>query len=499
MGFLGKSLSIINSLRLTPGRMNQEMKKNFKIALTGSKDWVNSFYEVLTKDMQLEVSAAEREEKIREFVTVHPSPLDEEARRAIKSDLLIHLLSLEDVNNESLAGFRTLFKLNSPAFCFIEEPQDEEKKLEIIKIMQHEFVAETDWLPAPSEEEIARKSGAILHLNPSFDVSLAYRFPILREAMARKLTAGTANQNMIIALASSLPTNLPIIGVIIGLLAVAGETAVLTMNQVKLCLQLAGLYGQDLNLIDRLKELWPVVGSAFGLRTIARGLVGFVPLAGPTIKAAIAYGGTVMVGEGARWYYQTGKKLNKDEQRNLFEQAKKDAMDKAQAYIDKFKIMKAKKEEREEIKIENLEQGLIELERKMEELEETPPENISPVEKPAPELEVKEDESLEEKPASEKAEPEIKPEPPKTEPIADTPPEKPVDLPADAQTKIIEEPGEKKKAPAGKAPARKTTTRKTGTSKAGTTKTRTTKAGTGKTRAKSPAASKKTTPEKTGE
>jgi len=46
-----------------------------------------------------------------------------------------------------------------------------------------------------------------------------------------------------------------------------------------------------------------VVGAGFGFRTIARELVGFVPVGGWAAKGAVAYAGTKAVGEAARRYF----------------------------------------------------------------------------------------------------------------------------------------------------------------------------------------------------
>jgi hypothetical protein len=46
-----------------------------------------------------------------------------------------------------------------------------------------------------------------------------------------------------------------------------------------------------------------------GWRTLARQLVGFVPVAGPLAKASIAWSGTWIVGELCRLYYEMGERM----------------------------------------------------------------------------------------------------------------------------------------------------------------------------------------------
>jgi len=381
---LGKSFAFINALRLTPGKMAQDLNKKFKVIITGSMDMAPAFYEILTKDAHFNISSEKRDSKLTEFIEVIPAPIDDETRKDIKPDVLFYCLSSEDVNEEFLRNYREIYKLKPPAMLFIEEPDTPERRDEISRLLDHLFISGVEWIPGMTEDVIKSKAGIILDLNKKFDLSLAYRFPILRPEMAGKLTHGTGTQNMIIALASSLPTNIPIIGIIIGLLAVAGETTVLTINQIKLCLQIAGLYGYELSFIDRVKELWPLVGSALGFRTIARSLVGFIPIAGPTIKAAIAYGGTYLVGEAARWYYEKGRVLTAEEKKKLYEDAKNRALKMAKDYVDKFKTISREKEaterEDEDVEFDSIEQGLEELEKRIREVEgeEEPKETIPP-------------------------------------------------------------------------------------------------------------------------
>ena len=374
MGFnLGKSISVFNTLRLSPGKMAEEMKKKFKLVVTGSRDWSNAFYEVLSTGANMDVPAAEHDKKLKEFIEVVSLPQDEEDCRQIKSDLIICTFKQEDLIEDNLLKYKTLYKMRPPAICFIEEPVSENKKFEIQSQLDYLFISNVQWIQAPTEEAIGDVAETILKINKRYDLPLAYRFPILREKMAKNLIHSTGAQNMIIALASSLPTNLPIIGVIIGLLAVAGETTVLTVNQIKLCMQLAGLYGLELNLIDRIKELWPLVGTALGFRAIARSLVGFIPLAGPTIKGAIAYGGTQLVGETVRWYYQEGKTLNPEEKKKIYDEAKEKALNTAKKYLEKFKSKAGKPAQesgKEELDFDNIEDGIDQLEKEITRLEE---------------------------------------------------------------------------------------------------------------------------------
>jgi uncharacterized protein (DUF697 family) len=455
---LGKSFSVFNALRITPGKMSAEMKKKFKITVTGSPAPASNFFEAITRNANLEVSAEEKESKLKEYIEVVPLPVSEEARKSLKTDMLFQVLSDQDVNEENLSLYKELFQMHSPSMLFIENPEEEERKKEILRILHHNFISDVHWVNDFSTESIAAYKDIIIKAAGKYDLSLSYRFPVFRDAMAEKLIHNTSIQNMIIALASSLPTNLPVVGIIIGLLAVAGETMVLTINQLKLCLQIAGLYEAEINVLDRIKELWPLVGAALGMRTIARSVVGFVPLAGPTIKGAIAYGGTFAVGETARWFYAEGQKLSEEERQKVFHNARERAFGLAQKFIDKFKKTEEAAEQPPAMDFKDLEEGLRKLEQETINIESTIDERLEelkPVEAEKEEQKI-EPEVILPSVTSVKTEvftPETLPEAPESAPVDAEPAAsgelKPLpttlieDTPGDSATKLIDENVEK--------------------------------------------------------
>ncbi len=147
----------------------------------------------------------------------------------------------------------------------------------------------------------------ILVTVPALRLALAHRFPLLRRAVAEDVIRETSRANAQFALMSSLPAMIPILGSIAGGLA---DLLVLTKNQAMLVFKLAGIYGR--NIDDRMgiiREIAPVVGGAFVWRTLARTAVGaFPPILSALPKAAIAFAGTYVVGEAARYYYEHGER-----------------------------------------------------------------------------------------------------------------------------------------------------------------------------------------------
>jgi hypothetical protein len=160
---------------------------------------------------------------------------------------------------------------------------------------------------------------------PGLAVSLARDFAQLRYLYARQLIRHTAARNARMALASTLkPPALPVVGVVWKFFATTGETIAMTASQIQLCLLMAALHHRSVDFFDRMGELWPVIGSSFGWRGVARGLVGLVPGLGWLTKGSLAYGGTWMVGELSRLYYEYGQPKQEEVLREIRRRAQDD-------------------------------------------------------------------------------------------------------------------------------------------------------------------------------
>lgn len=118
-------------------------------------------------------------------------------------------------------------------------------------------------------------------------ITLGRNTPFFRTAAANSIIAKTARQN----------------GVVSTVMFTGAEFPVLTANQIKMILEIAGVYGEEIDE-KRLKEILAVVGTGYTLRTAARSLLGLVP--GPQffIKGAISYFGTWAMGRAAIKYFE---------------------------------------------------------------------------------------------------------------------------------------------------------------------------------------------------
>jgi uncharacterized protein (DUF697 family) len=157
------------------------------------------------------------------------------------------------------------------------------------------------------------------------EIAVGRNLPVLRETVAAKLTRDAANNALKVALASAAIDHIPLVGIVLGAFASAGDMVAITAIQVMLMLHIEAAYGRDPD-VARTWQLLPVIGGGFGWRTLARELVGFVPVAGIAIKGAIAYAGTIVVGEGVTFFQEHGRYMTTGQAAALYERARLDAL-----------------------------------------------------------------------------------------------------------------------------------------------------------------------------
>ncbi len=168
------------------------------------------------------------------------------------------------------------------------------------------------------------------------EIAVGRRLPPLRESVAAKLTRDAANNALKVALASAVVDHIPVVGIVLGAFASAGDMVAITGLQMMLLLHIQAAYGKDPD-VQRMWQLLPVIGGGFGWRTLARELVGFVPVAGIAIKGAIAYAGTIVVGESATFFLEHGRHMSKTDAKKIYDRTKADAMRFAREFTQRFK------------------------------------------------------------------------------------------------------------------------------------------------------------------
>ena len=191
--------------------------------------------------------------------------------------------------------------------------------------------------PAISKEALrGRLFPHLIEASKGVEIAVGRALPILRETVAAKLTRDAANNSLKVALASAVVDHIPIFGIVLGAFASAGDTVAITAIQMMLLLHIEAAYGRDPD-VARMWQLLPVIGGGLGWRTLARELAGFVPVAGIAIKGAIAYAGTIVVGEGVMFFLEHGDHMSKSEAAAMYERTKNDALQFARDFISKLK------------------------------------------------------------------------------------------------------------------------------------------------------------------
>ena len=124
-------------------------------------------------------------------------------------------------------------------------------------------------------------------------MAMAAALPFMRLPLAMELTTKTALQNAGVGLVFIVP---------------GADMPIITLNQARLVLQIAGIYGQPADK-GRIAELAAVVAGAFGFRALARELSSVVPALGLGIKGTVAYTGTLAMGKAAVEYFEEGGRI----------------------------------------------------------------------------------------------------------------------------------------------------------------------------------------------
>jgi uncharacterized protein (DUF697 family) len=164
---------------------------------------------------------------------------------------------------------------------------------------------------------------SIVSENQQIELALGRSFPAFRTTVAHRIVRRVSRENALLALATALPNVIP--GIIELPWAVgefATDTAFLTMNQIRMALMLAAVYDRAVGYSEQKASIAAIAAGAFGWRALARELVGKIPLGGGLIpKAAVAYAGTWVVGNGLDRLYRTGEGLSRREKRESWKRA----------------------------------------------------------------------------------------------------------------------------------------------------------------------------------
>ncbi|MBI3925081.1 MAG: hypothetical protein HY319_06035 [Armatimonadetes bacterium] len=307
-------------------RVQERLERGSRLALIGPEGWPEKLSSYLGEPVEHPEGGSGLDR-----VLILRLPLDDSARESLSgSEAAIVHLGKELPQADELRNVAGHIPVEVPCLWVTENEDD----------VRFQALAATADLTVPSVRRLDPKDPAsalcrlMMAALPDVALAVAREFTRARSEYARRLVQRSASRNAVIAAASSLPVgSVPVIGFFLSFLATTGETLAITASQLRLCLMMAALHGRPLDFFDRVSELWPVVGSAFGWRQLARELVGRVPVAGWAMKAAVAYSGTWMVGEGSRRFYELGAPTDEEIQRDLARRSRREAMRAAEEYL----------------------------------------------------------------------------------------------------------------------------------------------------------------------
>jgi uncharacterized protein (DUF697 family) len=147
----------------------------------------------------------------------------------------------------------------------------------------------------PLNEEIkgalADEIGAwIIANNHEKRLAFSLAYPFVRRPLAKDAIQVTAAENAGVGVLVFVP---------------GADMPVMTVNQIKMLLQIAAAYDQPLDK-DRIKEIAAVVAGGVVCRGVARKVAGLVPGVGVVVKGAMGYAGTLAIGRAALTYFEEG-------------------------------------------------------------------------------------------------------------------------------------------------------------------------------------------------
>src|SRR5258708_5044414 len=158
---------------------------------------------------------------------------------------------------------------------------------------------------------------------PDLELALGRHFPALREAVLGRIIQRTEKENAMFAILSALPNIIPSpIELPWAIGEFASDTIVITANQTRMALAIAAACDAPVGFGEQRGQVASIMGSAFGLRAIAREIAGKVPAGGGMVaKGCIAFAGTYALGLGLSRWNREGRRPTHGERRLEYKRA----------------------------------------------------------------------------------------------------------------------------------------------------------------------------------
>lgn len=272
--------------------VRKQAEQPFHIAVTGAAGVGKS-----TLINQLLSGPGEREQMPLQLVSEHQ--LDQEI--IVQSYSLI-ILMLDASQPEHLLEHQFMDKLQSHGVPIIICHNK-------VDLIHDTGIVSNSVLRRPGIQEVAVSANAretlfqnlvpvLMRIYKGREIVLARHLPMLREPVSRKLIEDTCFINA----AYSLTSGLAGMNILLTVPLNVADMVVLTKNQALMAYKIALAFALPSDWRQTIPKLTTVVGAGFLWRTIARQLVGLIPVIGVVPKVAVAYAGTYAIGQAIyRW------------------------------------------------------------------------------------------------------------------------------------------------------------------------------------------------------
>jgi uncharacterized protein (DUF697 family) len=144
-------------------------------------------------------------------------------------------------------------------------------------------------------------------------LAFAHQLPAFRAPLYERVIEDTARANASFAFTSGLAEVVPILTAPLNL----GDMIVLTKNQLLMGYRLVLAAGRDGEPKQLIGEILGMLGGGLVFRTLARQLVGLIPVVGIVPKVAVAYGGTWAIGRAVVLWVTEGRPASAEAMRVL--------------------------------------------------------------------------------------------------------------------------------------------------------------------------------------
>ncbi len=250
-------------------------------------------------------------------------------------------LDPQEVRNEAERPFRIgLHASNDASFHEMQrffEPANasDQRLMEIDSILRRANNGEPYDIEIFSQELIASDHGysfspvnpertvrEVLARRPDLALPLGRYIAPFRKPVAQQIISKISKENALFSVATALPDIVPLLSLPWAIGEFASDTAFITANQIRMGFLLAAASDHAVGYREQKAEIASLLVGAFGWRSLARELVGHIPLGGGLLpKAAIAYAGTRVVGMSMERYYRIGYGFSRTERRAAYEKA----------------------------------------------------------------------------------------------------------------------------------------------------------------------------------